>query len=155
MGDHVLTLAEWRSILLDEDERARRRDNYARGEFLIGTIIDVLEIAEGCKKGSEEIGEMEFLAAWDTLHQGQGLLDKGVLQLLGLGREDLLEALFDGDPQRSDEGVSIWAEVSGSGTRPSRSMRRLILRPTESRWLDEDIYEQMEQMLGEEPDRNG
>jgi hypothetical protein len=63
MGAHVLTLAEWRSILLDEGERARRRENFARGEYLIGTIVDVLEIAEGCKKGVEDIGAIEFLTA--------------------------------------------------------------------------------------------
>ena len=155
MGAHVLTLGEWRSILLDEGERARRRDNYARGEFLIGTIVDVLEIAEGCKKGIEDVGEREFLTAWRAIHQPPSLMDEGVLQLLGLAREDLLEALFDWDRQRGEEGISIWARVSEPGIRPSRSMRRLILRPTEQRWLDEEIYEQMEQMLGEEPDRNG
>jgi hypothetical protein len=155
MGVHVLSLAEWRSILLDAAERARRLDNFARGEFLIGTIIDVLEIAEGCKKGVEDVGEMEFLAAWKTFRQRPSLMEDGVLWFFGLGREDLLDALFDWDRQRGEEGISIWTKVSEPGTRPSRSMRRLILRPTEQRWLDEEIYEQMEQMLGEEPDRNG
>jgi hypothetical protein len=82
-------------------------------------------------------------------------MDEGVLQVFNLGREDLLEALFDWDRRQGVEGISIWAQVSEPGTRPSRSMRRLILRPTEPRWLDEDIYEQMERMLGEEPNRNG
>ena len=69
MGAHVLTLTEWRSILLKEGERSRRRDNYVKGEFLIGTIVDVLEIAEGTKKGVEEIGEMEFI--WTNVANGR------------------------------------------------------------------------------------
>jgi hypothetical protein len=139
---------------LDESERARRRENLARGEFLIETIVDVLEIAEGCKKGVEDLGEMEFLAAWNTLRLQPSLLDEGILQLFGLSRADLLEALFDWDRRRGEEGISIWDKASEPGTRPSRTMRRLILRPTEQRWWDSEIYDAMEEMLGEEPDRN-
>jgi hypothetical protein len=148
MDVHLLSLAEWIAILQDADERERRR-----GQFLLGTIMDILQIAEGCKKGSG-IEEDAFRAGWEAMRERAGLLEDGTVQLLGLDREELLDALFDHDRRHGEEGVSIWALVQRE-TRPWRTMRRLMLRPTEQRWWDQDTFDAMEEMFGEEPERHG
>jgi hypothetical protein len=149
MGPHLLSPAEWLNLLLAAGERERRR-----GEFLLGTIADVLQICEGCKKG-RAIQEGAFRAGWDALRQERGLLEDGTLLLLGLNQNALLEALFDYDREQGDEGIVIWERITEPGTRPWRTMRRLMLRPTEERWWDQDVFDAMEQLFGEEPDRNG
>jgi hypothetical protein len=149
MGPHLLRLEEWRDLLLAAAERERRR-----GEFLLGTIADVLQIGEGCKKG-QWLEEGAFCAGWDALRQEGGLLEDGTLLLLGLDQNALREALFDDERGRGDEGIAIWEWITEPGTRPWRTVRRLLLRPTEERWWDQDVFDAMEEMFAEEPDRNG
>jgi hypothetical protein len=149
MNPTLVTLAEWCAILLHPEERERRR-----GQFLLGTIVDVLQVAEGCKKG-ESGGLAAFRAGWAALWESpDGLLEKGMLQLYGLDKDCLLAALFDWDRDKGDEGIEIWDQAADHTTRPWRTMRRLILRPTEQRYWDQDLYDAMEGHFGKEPDRN-
>jgi hypothetical protein len=150
MNPHLLLLAEWSTLLQDADERERRR-----GQFLLGTVVDVLQIGEGCKKGQEAFDVATFRAGWEALRETPGgLLEDGTLQLYGLDRSCLLAALFDWDREEGEQGICLWSPAADRRTRPWRSMRRLILRPTEERFWDQDVYDAMEQMFGEEPDRN-
>jgi hypothetical protein len=150
MNPHLLTLAEWRALLQHPDERERRR-----GQFLLGTIVDVLQIAEWCKKEQEAFDTAGFRAGWEALREKPaGLLEDGTLQLHGLDRDCLVAALFDWDREQAEHGMSLWEEAANRKIRPWRTMRRLILRPTEERYWDQEIYDAMEQMFGEEPDRN-
>jgi hypothetical protein len=145
----LLKLVDWHALLHDPNERERRR-----GQFLMGTIVDVLQVAEGCKKG-DAVALSAFRAGWEALNEVPGgLLQDGTLQLCALDKDCLLDALFDWDRTLGEEGISLWAPAADPTTRPWRTMRRLILRPTEQRYWDQDLYDVMEQMFGEEPDRN-
>jgi hypothetical protein len=62
MNPQLLSLAEWRALLRHNDERERRR-----GEFLLGTIVDLLQVAEECKKGQEAFDGAAFRAGWEAL----------------------------------------------------------------------------------------
>jgi hypothetical protein len=126
MDVQLLTLREWHALLHDADERQLRR-----GQFLMGTIVDVLQLAEGCKKG-EAVALSALRAGWEALNEApSGLLQDGTLQLYGLDKDCLLDALFDWDRTRGEEGISLWGPAADPTTRPWRTMRRLILRPTE------------------------
>jgi hypothetical protein len=149
MNPCLLTLADWRALLQSPDERERRR-----GEFLLGTIVDVLQIAERCKKGQEDFNGVGFRTGWDALGENAGLFEDGTVQMYGLDQACLLAALFDWDREQGDQGITLWQEAADRSTRPWRTMRRLILRPTEERYWDQGLYDAMEQLFGEEPDRN-
>ncbi|MBV9125738.1 MAG: hypothetical protein JO112_20505 [Planctomycetes bacterium] len=149
MEIHLLTLAEWVSLLQHSDEREQRR-----GQFLLGTIVDVLQLAEGCKKG-EVLDLAAFRAGWKALgEKPAGLLADGTLQCCGLDQDGLLDALFDWDRAEGEEGIEIWDQAADRTQPPWRTLRRLILRPTEQRYWDQGVYDAMEQLFGEEPDRN-
>jgi hypothetical protein len=145
----LVTLAELCALLQHAEERERRR-----GQFLLGTIVDVLQVAEECKKG-EARDLAVFRAGWAALgEKPAGLLEDGTLQLYGLDKDCLLAALFDWDREKGEEGIVIWDQAADRTTRPWRTMRRLILRPTEQRYWDQGLYDAMEEMFGEESDRN-
>ncbi len=149
MNPALLTLAQLCALLRHPDERERRR-----GQFLLGTIVDVLQLAEGARKGNA-LDLAVFRAGWNALgEKPAGLLEDGTLQLIGLDKDCLLAALFNWDRERGEEGVGIWDQAADRTTRPWRTLRRLILRPTTQRYWDQDLYDAMEQMFGGEPDRN-
>src|SRR5437588_4807095 len=119
MNPHLLTLGEWRALLQHADERERRR-----GQFLLGTIVDVLQIAEGCKKEQEAFDGAGFRAGWEALgEKPAGLLEDGTLQLHGLDLTCLLAALFDWDREEAERGISLWDQAADRSTRPWRTMR--------------------------------
>jgi hypothetical protein len=148
MDVHFPTLEEWIRLVTDPDNRQGRE-----GEVLVGTIADVLQVAERCKKGRAGMEVREFHSGWETLRRGR-LIASGTLHVLGLDQEGLLDALFDTDRSKGEAGVSLWTAVVGTETRPWRTVRRLILRPLDSRWWGDGPYEQMEAYFGEEPGRN-
>ena len=149
MDPHLLTLAEWRALLHDPGERERRR-----GDWLLGTIAEVLQIAEECKKGGSFVGS-GFHAGWNALReQPDGLLEEGTLLLLGLDKAGLVDALFEWDRELGDEGVTPWPPAADPHVAPWHTLRRLILRSQQS-WLDPQVYVAMERLFGEDSGRHG
>lgn len=120
----------------------------------IGTIADVLQLAEECKKGAGPMGLGAFEQSHDALCRGR-IVTQGILHTLELDRESILDAAFSGSLYEDEEGITLWSEVATKDLRPWRTLRRLVLRPHEYRWWGVDPYNMMEEQFGEEPGRNG
>jgi hypothetical protein len=124
------------------------------GIAFIGTIADILQLAEECKKGTGPMGLRAFEERHKALCEGQ-LVAGGMLHTLELDRESLLEAAFTGSPYEDEEGITLWSEVATKDIRPWRTLRRLILREVGYRWWGPVPYLMMEELFGEEAGRNG
>jgi len=124
------------------------------GIAYVGTIADILQLAEECKKSNNPMGLTEFERLHGELRRGR-LIAEGILHTLDLDREAILDAGFTGSPYEDDDAMTLWSEVSVTTIRPWRTLRRLVLRPHEYRWWGTEPYRQMEEYFGEEQGRNG
>src|SRR5262245_3173504 len=146
MSATLLTPEEWEGLL--------RGHPVPPGQApALGTIMEVLEAAEAAKKERGTLTQAEFRAAWNQLRQPAGPLRDGRVFLASLDQDCLTECLFDTGQGRS--AVILWPAVAGTATTPARSVRRLILRPSDIRWWGADAYREMEERLGEEQGRDG
>jgi hypothetical protein len=115
--------------------------------------MEVLEAAEGAKKGRGNLAHAQFRAAWNQLRQPTGPLRDGRVFLATLDQDCLTECLFD--TGQGPSAVHLWSAVAGTATTPARSVRRLILRPSDTKWWGDGAYREMEERLGEEQGRDG
>jgi hypothetical protein len=145
MSATLLTPKEWEDLL--------RGHSVPGGQVpALGTIMEVLEVAEASKKGRARLDETVFRAGWRTLRERTGALRTGSLFLASLDQDGLSEALFDRG--QGPDAVDLWPPVATSAISPARSVRRLILRPSDTRWWGGEAYDEMEERLEEEPGRN-
>lgn len=124
------------------------------GIAFLGTIADVLQRAELCKKGAGAFDLATFVQRFEALRQGP-LCTGGILHILALDPESFVDAAFDVDLAQGEAGVRLWREIANKDIRPWRTLRRLVLRPLEHRWWGEEPYQQMEEYFGEEAGRHG
>lgn len=120
----------------------------------VGTIADVLQRAEACKKGQAALDLVTFQLRFEALLQGRLCAD-GILHILNLDPESFMDAAFDVEFAEGEAGVRLWPEIANKDIRPWRTLRRLVLRPLEHRWWGEEPYRQMEEYFGEEAGRHG
>jgi hypothetical protein len=119
----------------------------------VGTIADLLQLAEDCKKHGGAGDLAAFKVRCRALLSG-AIVQAGILHLRELDQETLVNALFDVDFGHGGAGVRYWSEVDTKDIRPWRTLRRLVLRPLHQ-WFEDEPYRQMEAFFGEEPQRNG
>jgi hypothetical protein len=118
----------------------------------LGTIMEVLEVAEVCKKGRGGLDEGTFREGWRRLRAPGGALHNGRVLLAGLDQDCLVDSLFDRG--QGADAIGFWSFAVGTGTTPARTVRRLILRPSDSKWWGAEPFAEMEARFGEEPGRN-
>lgn len=108
----------------------------------ICSIADVVELCENQKKGVGKISSEHLRQAIRKLVVTG--FSEDAIYISSLEREDLSECLFEPDG-------TLWTEAAQRHIPPLHSVRRLTLRHTESRWWDEDLYQQMETFFVIEP----
>jgi hypothetical protein len=134
-------------LTLDEWERLLGGQVVPSGQVpALGTIMDVLELAEAAKKGRRSLDERAFRTAWKQLREAGGALRDGRLFLACLDQDCLAESLFE--ERQGPSAINLWAAVMGTATTPAHSVRRLILRPSDTKWWGDDAYEEMEERMG-------
>lgn len=112
------------------------------GDLGLCTIMEVLETGERARKGKGIMDTYTFLRGWRTLRAADGALDRGDLQIAVLDQNCLMDDLFEQD--EAGLIVGLWPLADGKGISPDRTVRRLILRPSERKWWGEEPYVQME-----------
>ena len=99
--------------------------------------MEPLEVLENTKKRETELAPQEFLESWKH--------HKDEFTLCELGSDELRNALFE--ESEFDLPHTLWKEIKNKNTRsedtPARSVRRLILRPSENNWFPEELYDEM------------
>jgi len=114
-------------------------DSYGRRQgntLLLCTIVESLQIAEQVRKGRSRMHWRAFLRGWESSRETPNLY------VAPLDADCLERALFE----RADmyTVVGLWSGI-GSRTLPiERTMRRLILRPSEQTWWGDELYDEME-----------
>jgi hypothetical protein len=124
----------------------------AEGMAFIGTIADLLQLGEECKKGNG-MSLAEFEERCQLLLDGP-IIAEGLLHIRELDQETLVDAMFDVNYEQGEDGVRFWSEIARQDIRPWRTLRRLLLRPLDH-WFEDEPYRQMEEYFGAEPGRNG
>jgi hypothetical protein len=119
------------------------------GDIGLCTIIEVLETAEKARKGKGTMDIPAFLQGWHILREEGGALACGDVQVAVLDQYCLMEDLF----QRNEAHVvtGLWPQAVGIDLPPDRTIRRLILRPSERKWWGEEPYSEMESWYEEVP----
>jgi hypothetical protein len=115
--------------------------------------MEVLEVAEAAGKGRGSLYLEAFRAGWRQLRGPGGALREGHVFLASLDQDCLAESLFAQGQGLS--AVNLWPEVVGTATTPARSVRRLILRPSDAKWWGAEAYREMEDRLEEAEGRRG
>lgn len=104
------------------------------------TVVEPLLVADSALKGRGRLDWFTFRDGW------QAVIDTRRLYVAPLDVDCLNRALFE----RSDEYIvtGLWPRVREHT--PDRSVRRLILRPSEQTWWGDELYAEMESWHGEE-----
>ena len=104
--------------------------------LLLCTIVEPLQIAEQVRKGRTRMRRPDFLNGWKTARKTP------TLDVAPLDADCLERALFE----RTDTyiAVGLWSGVGSHALPIERTMRRLILRPSEQTWWDDELYDEME-----------
>ncbi len=124
------------------------------GVFFMGTIADVLQLAEECKKSGNPMDLSAFAHRHHTLCRSR-VVTAGILHTLDLDQAAIVDAAFSKFDYGEDESMKLWPEIATTAIRPWRTLRRLVLRPHDNRWWGTDPYDQMEAYFGEEQGRDG
>jgi hypothetical protein len=111
------------------------------------TIMDVLEVAEDARKGRGHLDRGAFLEGWGTLRAGA--IAQGGVQVAVLDQDRLTDALFERDETIV---IGLWCDAVGRHLPPDRTVRRLVLRPSELTWWGDDLYQEMEGRYAETTD---
>src|SRR4051794_8271126 len=122
MSATLLTPDEWEALL--------RGHPVPKGQApALGTIMEVLEVAETAKKERGSLSQSAFREGWNHLRGPGEALRDGRVFLASLDQNCLTESLFD--QSQGAATVNLWTEVVGTSMTPARSVRRLILRPSD------------------------
>lgn len=66
-----------------------------------------------------------------------------VVHVIGLDQDALLRGLFDYEEGSKDD-MQLWGEITDCTIPPDRTIRRIILRPSNMNWWENDLYQVME-----------
>ena len=139
MAIMLLTPREVERLLRRPDNAHRWLDSHVG----LCTIMDILEVAEDARKGRGRLDRVAFLEGWRVLQAG--VIVHGGLQVAALNQDRLTDALFERDEAVV---VGLWSNAVGRELPPTRTVRRLILRPSEHTWWG-DLYQEMEAYYAE------
>ena len=106
------------------------------------TVVEPLLVADSVLKDRARLDWRTFRSGW------QKVIDSRRLYVAPLDIDCLNRALFE----RSDTYVvtGLWSRVQEQALPPDHTVRRLILRPSEQTWWDDELYAEMESWYGEE-----
>lgn len=107
----------------------------------ICTVMEPIEIVEKVKKARISLDLTVFEQRWIQLCRQLNIV------FLELDVECLQRSLF-----QDTEGFlknDLWTSATDVTVSPSQTIRRLILRPSEQTWWDEEIYNEVEQWYAE------
>jgi len=118
--------------LVKKLERGSEKDT-----LLLCTIMEFLEFADMARNADNELNWNDFERNWQAIRKMASVV------IVSLDQECLQHSLFE----ISDENqvTDLWKKLGGQEISPNQTVRRLILRPSEQTWWDNDIYEAMEQ----------
>lgn len=135
LRDRVLAPAEFARVV--EDPAAL--DRYAQDDELpFCTVVEPLLLADGVYKGRTKLDWAHFRAGWEAIVVAKRL------PIVGLDEACLQRALFERPEDALHMVIGIWAPANDASLGPDRTVRRLILRPSEETWWDDDCFEAME-----------
>ena len=101
-----------------------------------------LETAENARKGKGAMDRSAFLRGWHILCKEGGALTRTDIIVEVLNQDCLMENLFERNEAHVVTG--LWSKAVGIDIPPDRTVRRLILRPSERKWWGEEPYLEME-----------
>jgi len=107
----------------------------------IYTVMEPIEIVEAMKKARISLESVEFEQGWDWVSKQHYFV------FLALDVECLQRSLF----QNIDGSLNndFWIMATDAKISPNQTIRRLILRPSEQTWWDEEIYNEVEKWYAE------
>lgn len=130
-----------RSLLLSksqvEDILEHGVDGSAYESISIMTIVEPLLILEDVKKKGKPCNASSFRTKWETL------IRSSLVHVVGLDQDALLRGLFDNEEGHKVD-LQLWGEVTDCTIPPDRTIRRIILRPSDMNWWEYDLYQVME-----------
>ncbi|QLQ06691.1 MAG: hypothetical protein HZY76_12005 [Anaerolineae bacterium] len=141
---HLLSVSEVEGLL----QRPERYNSFS--PILLCTVMEPLEAGEKIRKQKPGAGSEDFKRRWKTLLEQASNLIVGPLDDACLAR-----SLF----RYSEPFVvlDLWPEVIAEGLTAegliARLVRRLILRPSDETWWDEEPYHEMESWYESGSDR--
>jgi len=146
MEIRLLTQSDVERIINDPVAGCSQFDSRLR----LCTIMEVLETAERSRKGRGRMDTREFLRGWQSLRDDGGALARGDIQIATLDLDCLIDSLFERN--EATVVVSLWSAAYAKDLPPERTVRRLILRPSERKWWGGEPFMEMESWYSEGPD---
>ena len=121
------------------EKLVRKPESYEEHSvFFLCTVVEPLEVIEIAKKTPQRLSVNDFLKGWETFkaltHPYVAPLDESCLKRSLFEHEDRYQI------------IGLWREVIHYPSTIQRVARRLILRPSEENWWQdqEKVYEEME-----------
>ncbi len=109
-------------------------------KLLLCTVVEPLLLADLALKSRGRLDWRAFQDGW------QAVIDAGWLYIAPLDADCLNRALFEYSDDYTVTG--LWPKAQ-EGT-PDCSVHRLIMRPSEQSWWEDELYSEMEFWYGEE-----
>lgn len=117
---------------LVQDQRAFDQEEL----LLLCTVMEPVQVVDAVVKRRSHLDWLEFRTGWHAL-TGQQRLYIAPLDIDCLNR-----ALFE--RAGPNDVTGLWPPVHGQGLPPDRTVRRLILRPSDETWWEDELYGAME-----------
>jgi hypothetical protein len=112
-------------------------------EMGICPIVELLELCELIKKGKVNSNLASFRLGIQALREGP--VRRGEVIIVTLDQQRLADALFERDEHIV---TGLWPLAANRQISPARSVRRLLLRPSDQTWWNGDIYAEAEAIYG-------
>ncbi len=128
----------------DLERLLHRRSLPEREGLFLCTVMEPLQIADTILKDRSCLNWSEFLSEYRSAEVSERL------HIAPLDADCLHRALFE--HSESYDVIGLWSAVCERGLPPDRTVRRLILRPSEETWWEDELYDAMEAWCGEPAD---
>ncbi len=128
---------------------ANDRDN---SEEKVGLcpVVELFELCEAVKKNKSKVEINWFRSGMQTLLNDS--IARGEIIVINLDQLCLARSLFD---REEENVVDLWPAAANNLIAPSHSIRRLLLRPSDQTWWDDEIYAESEAIyVNGEPGHN-
>jgi len=135
----LLTRADVKRQLLSRARLTDKDESDYTEEIGICPIVELLELCELIKKGRIKASLISFREGMQAFQDS--LVRRGEVIIVELDQNCLAHSLFEWD----DHAVTgLWPPAANRQVSPTRSVRRLLLRPSKQTWWDGDIYAEAE-----------
>ena len=128
--------------LADVEHFIRSVESLDEESMLLCTVMEPLQLAESVAKGKVQLIWPRFL---NGLRQA---VQQKQFYIAPLDIDCLNRAMFDRSETYNVTG--LWADICSATMSPLRTVHRLILRPSEETWWEDELYAEMESWHEEE-----